>query len=1164
MSFNSFSFRTSAKSLVLRSLDEQDWLDVNILSYMFGNPAVYFELGGLYGLSYRLRSSLDHGLKNDEKDDDYKLRKELYGTNSLPLPPCNPFWRHCLDSIGDPMLIILIIAGCVSVVTGSLQHAAEGGWIEGVAILLAVAIVVFVSSLNNSHQEKAFLKLAATLKGARVTALRHGEQASYEQDEILVGDIVFLNPGAMIPADGVLIDNTTVRVNESALTGESDEIAKSKNDPFMSAGTELADGSCSMLVTATGINSAKGKLMKSIAQAQEQTNLQVRLEHTAKLVGYIGLFCACATFIALLIRWFVSISQHQFDSDGELMTYSDSWDKIIDYFIISVTIIVVAIPEGLPLAVTVSLSYSMGKMRDDQNLVKVLSACETMGNVTAICSDKTGTLTQNKMKIVAMSMGGQFWPHQAERDELSEPLHQLLIDSIICNSDRRVAPEDMDFSVQPEDWKWQGDGGATEAALLSWLSRYHVPPKQGKNIMELRSQERERTMAFYPFSSAKKYSSVLMVPPGSDDPTRCRKYYKGAADRIIKSCNAMIDLDGKVVQLGSLKLPPCQTEGCKRDAMRGDSPTQLTTCDMHSKDNASSFKYDAVCRYTKAGVACNRWAVMGTTTEKQPLYCTDPEHHPVNASMLLLDQHPLKLMGNLTRSGLRCIAFAYVDDIAVEIKDGQLVDPPDSDEPNFTLIGFVGIKDPLRIETKDAVATCQQAGIVVRMVTGDNIDTARFIAQDCGIITHPRHIALEGADFRQALAAQEAYRAKTGENNPDFISLVTNLRVMARCHPEDKLELVKFLKNELNYQVAVTGDGSNDSPALKESHVGLAMGIAGTDVAKAAADIIILDDNFSSIVRSVMWGRCVFDNIRKFLQFQCAVNFCALILALVGAVVDGKEPLKPVQLLWVNLIMDTMGALALGTESPKPSLLQRKPYRPDGPLISAFMWKNIVGQGSFQLLILFLILYKGSEFGGAQYWGTPGQDGYNEKFHYTLIFNTFVWCQFWNEISARKVNAGEFNVFSGFFQNYWFSAILIVTGGMQALMVEVFGSFTSTVSQPWQLWLIAIALGFTQLITGFLLRLIPTPKGEGQITIPEGTFEDAKWLDGSMTEQLFAQYQTKHHQERMEKKRKKELEKRRKAGQLVDEDNVEMASLKHATGVFRPEVVGTIAVQTYY
>eukprot|EP00461_Guttulinopsis_vulgaris_P004484 UN04486 len=351
---------------------------------MFSHTAVLNELGGLYGVSYGVRSSLDQGIPEDEKATDYQTRKELYGTNQLPLPPVNPLYQHMIDALGDEMLIILIIGGIVSIITGSIQHP-DSGWIEGVSILIAVLIVVMVGSLNNWNQEKSFLKLASSLKGAPVTMLRHGKQDTFDQDDIMVGDIIFLNPGSMIPADGLLIDNTSIKVNESALTGESDELTKNKAHPFMSAGTELTDGSCSMLVTAVGVNSAKGKLMSNLVQEQEPTKLQLRLEVTAKMVGYIGLTCAIATFIALLIRLIINIeTPPHFNEDGELYTWAGSWSEIINYFIIAVTIVVVAIPEGLPLSLTLSLAYSMAKMRDDQNLVKVLSACETMGNATAI------------------------------------------------------------------------------------------------------------------------------------------------------------------------------------------------------------------------------------------------------------------------------------------------------------------------------------------------------------------------------------------------------------------------------------------------------------------------------------------------------------------------------------------------------------------------------------------------------------------------------------------------------------------------------------------------------------------------------------------------------------------------------------------------------------
>jgi len=1095
-SIHNFSFRQNSRALLLNSLEDHPWtLGADLLNYMFGKFPIYVELGGLLGLSYMLRTDTASGIREDEKESDYAKRKELYSTNELPLPPVRPIWEHALETLSDPMLIVLMIGGAVSIAANTAKHPSDG-WIEGTAILISVLIVTFVSSYNNYSQEVAFLKLAASLKGAPVTIMRGHVQGTYEQEEILVGDVVSLSPGNMIPADGVMIDQTTVTVNESALTGESHELVKGPHDPFLSAGTEITSGTCNMLVTAVGINSAKGRLMSSLVQEQRPTQLQERLEQTAAIIGYIGLAASVLTFLALTIRFIVNVETK------DSLTWKDDWTQIIDFFIISVTIIVVAIPEGLPLAVTVSLAYSMAKMRKDQNLVKVLSACETMGNATAICSDKTGTLTQNKMTVVQSFVAGRFYPRQPKREELSDQVLNLLTDGVICNSDRRVREDRMDFSVPPEDWKWEGDGGATESALLAWLSRYYEPPRS--NIMRLRVENEKRVMQFFPFSSAKKHSSVIMQmhEPDEQHPvgTNCRRYYKGAADRIIKACKYMVDQNGQVIPVGDLALPKCQHPNCRRDAMRGEIPNTPTHCDEHSSPNMPC---DQVCRHVHNNQRCNKWAVMGTK-DGVAMYCTDPAHHPDGVELYLLDEHPLKLMGNMTRSGLRCIAVAYVDGISVKIKDGILSEP--DEVPDWTLVGFVGIKDPLRPETRDAVMTVQQAGIVVRMVTGDNLDTAKFIAQDCGIITDPRHLALEGADFRMALEEQERYKQKNGTDDPNFVQLVKNLRVMARCQPEDKLELVKFLM-EHGEVVGVTGDGSNDGPALKQADVGLAMGIAGTDVAKAAANIIILDDNFSSIVKSVLWGRCVYDNIRKFLQFQCAVNFCALGLALVGAIANGEEPLKAVQLLWVNLIMDTMGALALGTEHPKPVLLQRKPYRPDCPLISKPMWRNIIGQGACQLAILLVILYEGKHWFSNRFYPNGV---YDEEYHFTYIFNTFVWCQFFNEINSRKVNT-EMNIFESMFENFWFPAVLAITAGFQILMVEVFGSFARTKHQEWDLWLTAIGFGATQLVTGFLLRLfIRVDTSEDQLQLDSSTFQGAAWIDNpKLLGALFKHYERK-------------------------------------------------------
>lgn len=365
-------------------------------------------------------------------------------------------------------------------------------------------------------------------------------------------------------------------------------------------------------------------------------------------------------------------------------------------------------------------------------------------------------------------------------------------------------------------------------------------------------------------------------------------------------------------------------------------------------------------------------------------------------------------------------------------------------------MGIVGIKDPVRDEVPAAVKQCQKAGIVVRMVTGDNITTAKKIAEECGILTDG--IAIEGPTFRALTEAQ-------------LDKIIPKIQVMARSSPEDKYKLVTRLKLH-NHVVAVTGDGTNDAPALKAAHVGFSMGIAGTEVAKEASDIILMDDNFSSLVKAVMWGRNVYDSIRKFLQFQLTVNVVAVSLAFIGAITDehGESPLKPVQLLWVNLIMDTMAALALATEHPSPSLLDRKPYGKNDPLITRGMWKKVIGQAIYQLGINLLVLYH------------PGllfeniEEG--SVYHITIIFNSFVMCQLFNEINSRKLN-NELNVFSGLFNNSIFLGILVFTIVVQWIFVEFGGDFTSTRPLTVEDWMISILLGAGGIPWGVVLSLIP-------------------------------------------------------------------------------------------
>jgi len=671
------------------------------------------------------------------------------------------------------------------------------------------------------------------------------------------------------------------------------------------------------------------------------------------------------------------------------LDFVEEAEALLDFFITAVTIIVVAVPEGLPLAVTVSLAYSMKQMYGDQCLVRVLSACETMGNVTTICSDKTGTLTTNKMTVVECVLGGQ--KYEEIPRTLDANMKKLLIDGVVLNSKANCNQDAADQNAPPETWSWK-QGNQTECALMAWIVRYNVHLEQVR--------EASPPIKSYPFDSVKKQSSVIV----KNDDGELRRYYKGASENILDSSTKMLNQEGKVV--------PMDAEG------KAQMTAHITS---------------------------------------------------------------------LTNKGLRTIGFAYYDLGEQQYDDtGRLIDPEDVDELVF--FGVVGIKDPLRPESTDSVRKCQRAGIIVRMVTGDHVDTARYIARECGILTSKNHYFMTGEQFRKLI---------NGGNEAELERIIPKLRVLARSKPEDKETLVNWLKDHGEI-VAATGDGTNDAPALKAANVGVAMFQVGTQVAKAAAEINILDDNFASIVKSVIWGRSVYDNIRKFLQFQLTINIVALAVSLIGAcstffgaagqgsVHGNTTPLKAVQLLWVNLIMDTMAALALGTEVPTASLLQRMPYQPNASLCSPVMWRNIIGQSLLQLVVLLWMLYQPASMFG---------DYIVERsiHHYTLIFNTFVILQLFNEVNSRKVN-GELNVFENFFTNWTFHIIMVITVVMQYAMVEYLGEFAQTESLTWREWGMCTAFGALSIPWGVIVRFVPVDVEAGRRVVPEGTFEGADWL----------------------------------------------------------------------
>jgi Ca2+ transporting ATPase len=684
----------------------------------------------------------------------------------------------------------------------------------------------------------------------------------------------------------------------------------------------------------------------------------------------------------------------------------------VKFVIIGVTVLVVAVPEGLPLAVTLALAYSVKKMMLDNNLVRHLDACETMGNATAICSDKTGTLTTNRMTVVQSYIGGVHYKSTPKFETLPSSVASLLIDAISFNSayTTRVMPPD-----NPGDNPKQV-GNKTECALLGFVLDL------GKDYQTKRdAMPEDKLHKVYTFNSVRKSMSTV-IPLSNDEGFRV--FTKGASEMVMKKCMFIFGKDGTL-----LRFPKEEQEKLVKNVIEPMASDGLRTICLAYKD------------YVK----------------RKP---------------------------------------AAPNEIQMEAEPDW--DDEDSIITRLTCLCIVGIQDPVRPEVPEAIRRCQRAGITVRMVTGDNVNTARSIALQCGIIKPGEDfLVLEGKEFNKRI------RSSTGEVKQELFDKVwPRLRVLARSSPSDKYILVKhIIESKLNPNrevVAVTGDGTNDGPALKKADVGFAMGIAGTDVAKEASDIILTDDNFSSIVKAVMWGRNVYDSIAKFLQFQLTVNVVAVIVAFVGACAIEDSPLKAVQMLWVNLIMDTLASLALATEMPTSSLLLRKPYGRTKPLISRTMMKNIIGHAIYQLVVIFFLLFGGDRFFDID----SGQDAPLNSYptqHFTIIFNTFVMMTLFNEVNSRKIH-GERNIFEGLFSNPIFYGILIVTAIAQIVIVQFGGRPFNTAALTVEQWMWCVLFGFGVLLWGQLITTIPTKRIPKRFTWGSGPPEEIMDATSSLAE----------------------------------------------------------------
>ncbi|XP_075839271.1 plasma membrane calcium-transporting ATPase 2 isoform X11 [Microtus pennsylvanicus] len=1036
--------------------------------------------GDTEAICRRLKTSPVEGLPGTAPD--LEKRKQIFGQNFIPPKKPKTFLQLVWEALQDVTLIILEIAaiislglsfyhppgesneGCATAQGGAEDEGeAEAGWIEGAAILLSVICVVLVTAFNDWSKEKQFRGLQSRIEQEqKFTVVRAGQVVQIPVAEIVVGDIAQIKYGDLLPADGLFIQGNDLKIDESSLTGESDQVRKSVDkDPMLLSGTHVMEGSGRMVVTAVGVNSQtgiiftllgaggeeeekkdkKGKMQDGSADSsqskakqqdgaaamemqplksaeggdaddkkkanmhkKEKSVLQGKLTKLAVQIGKAGLVMSAITVIILVL--YFTVDTFVVNKKPWLTECTPVYVQyFVKFFIIGVTVLVVAVPEGLPLAVTISLAYSVKKMMKDNNLVRHLDACETMGNATAICSDKTGTLTTNRMTVVQAYVGDVHYKEIPDPSSINAKTMELLVNAIAINSayTTKILPPEKEGALPRQV------GNKTECGLLGFV----LDLKQDYEPVRSQMPE-EKLYKVYTFNSVRKSMSTVIKMPDES----FRMYSKGASEIVLKKC-------------------------CK---------------------------------------------ILSGAGEPRVFRPRDR------------DEMVKKVIEPMACDGLRTICVAY--------RDFPSSPEPDWDNENdilneLTCICVVGIEDPVRPEVPEAIRKCQRAGITVRMVTGDNINTARAIAIKCGII-HPGEdfLCLEGKEFNRRI------RNEKGEIEQERIDKIwPKLRVLARSSPTDKHTLVKGIidstHTEQRQVVAVTGDGTNDGPALKKADVGFAMGIAGTDVAKEASDIILTDDNFSSIVKAVMWGRNVYDSISKFLQFQLTVNVVAVIVAFTGACITQDSPLKAVQMLWVNLIMDTFASLALATEPPTETLLLRKPYGRNKPLISRTMMKNILGHAVYQLTLIFTLLFVGEKMfqidsgRNAPLHSPPSE-------HYTIIFNTFVMMQLFNEINARKIH-GERNVFDGIFRNPIFCTIVLGTFAIQIVIVQFGGKPFSCSPLQLDQWMWCIFIGLGELVWGQVIATIPTSrlkflKEAGRLTqkeeIPEEELnEDVEEID---------------------------------------------------------------------
>ena len=844
------------------------------------------------------------GLRSEQVVDN----RRLYGVNAFTRKETDPLWKRIFAALCEPMLLMLILAALIALGI-NVARACSGGesdFLECVGIFAAIFLSVAITVIMEGRSAKAFEALNRICEETKVKVLRNGELVLIPRCEVVTGDILSVETGDKLPADGRLLSSVDLCVDESALTGESvpadkdagivfdcAEVPLAERRNMLYSGTFVTGGHGRMIVSAVGDHTEFGRIAGELASAEKgDTPLQEKMAKLGKRITFFGLLAAGLVFAIQLVTF--------------LLNGTASLDTVSNAFITSIVLIVAAVPEGLPTIVAVSLAITIIRMSKQNTLVRKMIACETIGCINVICSDKTGTLTQNRMTVTnVFSDGSILAPRELKND--------FLLNNFCVNSTAEV------YFHEKKPPRFVGN--PTECALLA------AAHEAGVQYATLRAEA--EILHVFPFSSETKRMVSILKYPGF-----FRVYAKGGPEKILAMC-ALSSAGKEIVE-----------------------------------EQIRKFQ-------SKAG---------------------------------------------------RVLAFAHRD---MPVMEGDCACRREEIERDLNFDGFAVISDPLRPDVPAAVERCRNAGIDLKILTGDNLVTASAIAEELNLLDD-LHIAADAGTL-ECLGDRE------------FAEMLSGVRVIARSTPLIKMRVVNTLKS-LGNVVAVTGDGINDAPAIKNADVGVAMGITGTEVSKEASDIVLLDDSFTTIVRAVQWGRGIYENFQRFIQFQLTVNLSSVLVVLASILLGFKTPFTALQLLWVNIIMDGPPALTLGLEPIRGDLMRRRPVARDSSIVSHEMLRNIVLNGCF-IAAVFLAQERWNFLGAA-----PEQQS-------TVLFTLFVVFQLCNAFNSRELSG--MSIFRNLGRNHLMLGVFALTFAFQAVITQYGGAFFSTVPLPWTLWVGILCTGLS-------------------------------------------------------------------------------------------------------